>query len=157
MKRFNGPLARVLSGFGLSLLATASVNAQSVLFWSTQATPVNEQKDVREIVLKNSPVPVEFVTNNDGPYFTRLNAELQAGKGSIGVLGALHGGLSSNTKDLQDLSKLGASAKVSSAFVKLGKLGTAEQKYLPWMQATFVMAANKKPCRICQQAQTSTN
>ncbi len=26
----------------------------------------------------------------------------------------------------------------------LGKFGTAEQKYLPWMQATYVMAANKK-------------
>ena len=91
MKQMKRPAAQLLVGFGLSLLATASANAQSVLFWSTQATPVNEQKDVREIVLKSSPVPVEFVTNNDGPYFTRLNAELQAGKGSIGLLGALHG------------------------------------------------------------------
>jgi len=119
MKQMKRPATRLLTGFGLSILAAASVNAQSVLFWSTQATPVNEQKNVREVVLKNSPVPVEFVTNNDGPYFTRLNAELQAGKGSIGLLGALHGGLSSNTKDLQDLSKLGATAKVSPAFAKL--------------------------------------
>ena len=144
MKHMKRAAAQVLGGIGLSLLAAASVHADPVLFWSTQATPVNEQKDMREIVLKGSPVPVEFVTNNDGPYFTRLNAELQAGKGSIGLLGALHGGLSSNTKDLQDLSKLNATGKVSPAFVKLGKLGTNEQKYIPWMQATFVMAANKK-------------
>ena len=34
--------------------------------------------------------------------------------------------------------------KVNPAFQKLGKLGTGEQKYLPWMQATYVMAANKQ-------------
>jgi len=28
--------------------------------------------------------------------------------------------------------------------MELGKLGTGEQKYIPWMQATYVMAANKK-------------
>jgi multiple sugar transport system substrate-binding protein len=28
--------------------------------------------------------------------------------------------------------------------MELGKLGTDEQKYLPWMQATYVMAANKQ-------------
>ncbi len=144
MHAIKRPAGRVLVGLGLTLLGAVSAVAQPVLFWSTQATPVNEQKDMRELVLKNSPVPVEFVTNNDGPYFTRLNAELQAGKGSIGLLGALHGGLSSNTKDLLDLSRLGATAKVSPAFAKLGKLGTTEQKYVPWMQATFVMAANKK-------------
>lgn len=138
------PLQKALQALGLGLVLASTASAQGVLFWSTQATPVNEQKDMREIVLKNSPVPVEFVTNNDGPYFTRLNAELQAGKGSISVLGALHGGLSSNTKDLLDLNKLGATGKISPAFVKLGKLGTNEQKYIPWMQATFVMAANKK-------------
>ena len=26
----------------------------------------------------------------------------------------------------------------------LGKLGTAQQLYIPWMQATYIMAANKK-------------
>ena len=77
MKKIERPVRSLLLGVGLSLLGVTSVHAQSVLFWSTQATPVNEQKDVREVVLKSSPVPVEFVTNNDGPYFTRLNAELQ--------------------------------------------------------------------------------
>lgn len=67
MKHMKRAAAQVLGGIGLSLLAAASVHADPVLFWSTQATPVNEQKDMREIVLKGSPVPVEFVTNNDGP------------------------------------------------------------------------------------------
>ena len=33
---------------------------------------------------------------------------------------------------------------MSPAFLELGKLGTGEQKYLPWMQANYVMAANKQ-------------
>ena len=142
MKPFTRRATSLLVGLGLSLAAT--VHAQSVLFWSTQATPVGEQKDMRESVLKNSPVPVEFVTNPDGPYFTRLNAELQANRGTIGVLGALHGGLSSSGKDLVNLGTLGADARISPTFMQLGKLGTTEQKYIPWMQATFLMAANKK-------------
>lgn len=142
-----GPAARSPGRLALvaaALFASSVASAQGVLFWSTQATPVNEQKDMREIVLKNSPVPAEFVANQEGPYMTRLNAELQAGKGSIGVLGALHGQLGSHTKDLADLGNLAGNVKASPTFMKLGKLGTGEQKYLPWMQATFVMAANKK-------------
>ena len=142
MTSFRRPTAILVTTLGLAWAAT--VQAQSVLFWSTQATPVNEQKDMREIVLKGSPVAVEFATNSDGPYYTRLNAELQANKGTIGVLGALHGGLSSSAKDLVDLGKLGSGSNIGAAFMKLGKLGGTEQKYIPWMQATFVMAANKK-------------
>jgi multiple sugar transport system substrate-binding protein len=142
MKTFQRRAARALAILGL--VAAGGAQAESVLFWSNQATPVNEQKDMREMVLKGSPVPVEFITNGDGPYLTRLNAELQAGKGTIGLLGSLHGVLSGNTKDLVGLGSLGAGANISPAFMKLGKLGTNEQKYVPWMQATFLMAANKK-------------
>lgn len=124
--------------------ATFSAHAQSVLLWSTQANKVTEQKALQESVFKNAPVPTEFIGNQDGPYITRLTAELQAGKGSIGVLGALHGQLATNANDLVDLSKLAKDLKVGASYMKLGKLGTNEQKYIPWMQATYVMAANRK-------------
>ena len=42
--------------------------------------------------------------------------------------------------DLSDMDTTG----VNSTFLELGKLGTDEQKYIPWMQATYIMAANKK-------------
>jgi multiple sugar transport system substrate-binding protein len=35
-------------------------------------------------------------------------------------------------------------ATLAPAFLELGKLGTGEQKYLPWMQASYVMAANRQ-------------
>ncbi len=142
MKCFSRRATALVLGLGLSIATSAQ--AQSVLFWSTQATPVNEQKSMREQVLKNAPNPVEFISNQEGPYLTRLNAELQAGKGSIAVLGALHGQLSANAADLLDVSKLAENLKISPAYMKLGKLGTGELKYIPWMQATYVMAANRK-------------
>ena len=125
-------------------LLPALSQAQSVLIWSTQASPAKEQQAVRDDVLKGAPGAVEFLSNQAGPFLTRLNAEIQAGKGSIGVVGALHGQLTSNAGDYVDISKAAGTSKLSPAFMKLGKLGTAEQKYLPWMQATYIMAANKK-------------
>lgn len=125
-------------------LAAGWVHAQNLLLWSTQASPVNEQQAVRDKVLNTAPRAVEFISNQEGPYFTRLNAELQAGKGQIAVLGALHGQLASNSKDLHDLSQMAKGLQISPKFMQLGKLGTGEQKYIPWMQATFVMVANKK-------------
>jgi len=56
-----------------------------------------------------------------------------------------HGDFTSLADDLVDLSDVDlGDANVNANFMELGKLGTGEQKYIPWMQATYVMAANKK-------------
>ncbi len=128
------------------MAAASSTAAADVLFWSTQAKPVEEAQAMRDEVLAGAGQKVDYQPSDGGPWLTRLQAELTAGKGSIGLLGALHGDFTSLDKDvLVDLSGIdlgGASA--SETFVNLGRLGTSEQKYMPWMQATYVMAANKK-------------
>jgi multiple sugar transport system substrate-binding protein len=143
VKKFPKKSALVLGAL-LAASATLSAHAEGVLLWSTQANKVTETKSMQEMVFKDAPVPAEFIANQDGPYITRLTAELQAGKGSIGVLGALHGQLATNANDLVDLSSLAKGLKIGDSYMKLGKLGTNEQKYIPWMQATYVMAANRK-------------
>lgn len=116
-----------------------------VLFWSTQAKPVEESQAMREQVLSGVEGGVDFQANDGGPWLTRLQAEIEAGKGTIGVLGSLHGNFTSMPDDLVDLSGIDlGDVKVNSTFAELGKLGTDEQKYMPWMQATYIMAANKK-------------
>ncbi len=55
----------------------------------------------------------------------------------------MHGDLIELSDGLADLSDLDTSG-VNETFLELGKLGTDEQKYIPWMQATYIMAANKK-------------
>lgn len=127
---------------GLSAAAMGSAQAE-VLFWSTQANPPEEAQAMREAVLKDFTEGADFQPSEGGPWLTRIQAELQAGEGKIGVLGSLHGDLIELSDGLADLSDLDTTG-VNSTFLELGKLGTDEQKYMPWMQATYIMAANKK-------------
>lgn len=128
----------------LALTMGASVASADVLFWSTQAKPVEEAQAMREQVLGNFSDKVDYQPNDGGPWLTRLQAELQAGSGTIGVLGALHGDFSAmDPENLVDLSDLGVMS-ASETFNNLAKLGTDEAQYIPWMQASYIMAANKK-------------
>ena len=138
--KFTANLAGAVSAVALLVSATAA--QAEVLFWSTQAKPVEEAQAMREQVLGGQ--DVDYQPNDGGPWLTRLNAELQAGSGSIGVLGALHGDFSAmNPDDLVSLDDLGLGA-ASATFNDLAKLGTDNVKYIPWMQASYIMAANKE-------------
>lgn len=142
-------LAGVVSAVALTVgaLAAGGAQAQSLLFWSTQATPLEEGQKMRDLVLKPFGSPVEFQSMDAGPFNTRIKAELQAGKGAIGLIGGLHGEFTvydKNLVDLSDVAKGLGDVKLNETFAKLGKLGGEQQKYIPWMQATYLMAANKK-------------
>ncbi len=128
---------------GVAIACTAFAAQAEVLFWSTQAKPVEEAQAMREQVLAGAGA-VDYQPNDGGPWLTRLQAELQAGSGSIGVLGALHGDFSAmNPDDLVDLGDLGVMS-ASGTFNDLAKLGTDSMQYVPWMQASYIMAASKE-------------
>ena len=136
---------KAFAGAAVALVLASQVADAQVLFWSTQAKPVEETQRMRDDVLAGFAGGVDYQPSDDGPWLTRLQAELEAGKGTIGVLGALHGSFASMPDDLVDLSGIDLGGQtVNPAYLELGTLGTAEQKYLPWMQATYIMAANKK-------------
>ena len=138
---FKIKLAGAVSGVAV-LVSAVAAQADDVLFWSTQAKPVEEAQAMREQVLAGAG-DVDYQPNDGGPWLTRLNAELQAGSGTIGVLGALHGDFSAmNPDDLVDLD--GVAMAASDTFNNLAKLGTDNMQYIPWMQASYIMAANKK-------------
>jgi multiple sugar transport system substrate-binding protein len=127
-------------------LAATSLAAPAMaqpLFWSTQAAPVEETQAMREQVLAGFPGGVDYQASDPGPWLTRLQAELQAGSGTIAVLGALHGDFAALTGSLADVSDVDAGGVLPS-LLELATLGTDEQKYIPWMQATYMMAANRK-------------
>ena len=113
------------------------------LFWSTQAQPIQETQAMREQVLADFPGGVDYQASDPGPWLTRLQAEAQAGSGTIVLLGALHGDFASIVDTLGAASDVDAGA-VLPALLELGELGTGEQKYVPWMQATYVMAAHRQ-------------
>ena len=136
---------KALAGAAFAFMLASQIADAQVLFWSTQAKPVEETQRMRDNVLAGFEGGVDYQPSDDGPWLTRLQAELQAGKGTIGVLGGLHGSFASMPDDLVDLSGIDLGGQsVNEDYLELGTLGTAEQKYLPWMQATYLMAANKK-------------
>ncbi len=135
-------LATTVLGLGLS------AQSSGVTFQSTQFNVVEESERARAI-LANFKGDVTFVTTEEGPLIDILIAEGESGTGSTDVVGALHGTFPSLVRrdlmfDLSELTaKLDEAYDIADAFIELGKMGTADyQYYVPWMQATFVMAAN---------------
>lgn len=126
-------------------------HATSIDFYSTQFTPVNEAQAYRTKILAHSPVPVNFTTAPDPTtFFNQVSAQEQAHHVAFGLLGGLHGDLEPlATKGyLQDLTpllnKLG-NRGFPKALIKLTTMGTKRKHfYIPWIQATYIMAANKK-------------
>jgi multiple sugar transport system substrate-binding protein len=130
------------------LTGLTAAQAQETIFYSTQLRPIEEASKVRDVLLKGAPGKVTYVVDEPSPFAVRLKAETQAGKRTINVVGALHGELQPHVgADLQPIddvaSKL-ADRGIPANLMELGKLGTGQQQYIPWMQATYIMVANKQ-------------
>jgi multiple sugar transport system substrate-binding protein len=134
---------------GAGTAAASSRDAGNVVFLSNQLAQVTETDAVRNIMLKKFPGNVDYTVPPVGQgqvFFNRVQAEAQAGKGTISLLGALHGDYLTIQQYLTDLTPLAKtlSKNIPADLMKLGKLGTNKQLYVPWMQATYIMVANKK-------------
>jgi multiple sugar transport system substrate-binding protein len=127
---------------------TGKTSANTVVFMSTQLTPVTEQQKFIDVTLKGFPGSVQFVAANAvSDLVTRLNAEAQAGSGQVSLAGATVGDLETVAPDLIDLSDVAAKLKnagIPQSLWDQAKLGTNKQLSIPWMQATYLMCANKK-------------
>lgn len=141
---------RLLLVIVMTLIAGFVISAQDdvVTFQSTQFNIVEERERALAI-LANFDGNANFVTTEEGPLLDILIAEGTAGTGATDLVGALHGTFPTLVKndllfDLSDLvTELDAKYDIADSFIELGKMGTTDyQYYIPWMQATFVMAAN---------------
>lgn len=128
--------------------STTGAVVGSATFFSTQFTPV-EEKQRFEAVLKTfvtDPV-TSFNSVGVSDFTTNLKTQVDAKQLQITVAGALHGDLTPLADYLEDIDDLVADAQaagIPQAMLDLGKLGGTKQKYIPWMQATYVVAVNKK-------------
>ena len=122
--------------------------AQETIFYSTQLRPIEEATKVRDVLLKGIPGKVTYVVDEPPAFAVRMKAETQAGKRTASVVGALHGELQPHVPaDLQPVDDVAAKLTdrgIPASLMELGKLGTGQQQYIPWMQATYVMVANKQ-------------
>jgi multiple sugar transport system substrate-binding protein len=121
---------------------------QDTIFYSTQLRPIEEASKVRDVLLKGVSGKVTYIVDEPSAFAVRMKAETQAGKRTASVVGALHGELQPHVPaDLQPIDDVAAKVAdrgIPSSLMELGKLGTGQQQYIPWMQATYVMVANKQ-------------
>ena len=118
-----------------------------MVFLSNQLRPIEEAEKVRQVILKDFPVPVEYVVDEPGPWVARVKAETQAGQVSVGLLGGLHADFAAIPDALDPVDELMtklADRGFPPSVVELAKLGTDHHLYVPWMQATYIMVANKQ-------------
>lgn len=129
--------------------AAAGGDAGEIIWLSTQLRPVEEGEKLRNVVLADFPGQVEYIPEDTAPFVDRLLAETKGGNVTISLVGGLHGDFPPFIEegimaDLSDLATKAVDMGVSEDFMELGKMGTDQQYYIPWMQATYVGAANKE-------------
>lgn len=140
-------VAPVLSA--CSVNTSGSGGSGSVSFLSTQFAPVEERQKYEATLKKavGSNIDVAYNPVDTGVFNTTIKSQLAANKVEIGLIGGLHGDLVPFASQLEDLSALTGDVKsrgYSNDLLELAKLGTDKPRYIPWMQATYVLAVNKK-------------
>jgi multiple sugar transport system substrate-binding protein len=131
----------------MTAIQPAASSAQDVLFLSTQLRPVEEATKMRLSILKGAG-PVTFVAEEPPQFTVRMKAETDAGKRTVSLVGALHGEIGplvpmGALEPIDDVAAKLSGRGIPASLVQLGKLGTPNQQYIPWMQATYVMAAHR--------------
>src|SRR5262245_2600749 len=131
------------------LLATIAGAAQPehLVFLSTQLRPIQEAQKMRNLVLKDFPRKVDYITDLPQRFLTRIEAERRTGLHTIDIVGALHGALH-YLAPLEAVVPLDARAArpsrrgIPARLLTLGRFSTSHQFYIPWMQACYIMVAN---------------
>jgi multiple sugar transport system substrate-binding protein len=140
-----GVAPAVLSACGLSTSGTGG--AGSLNFLSSQFTAVQEAERVRDILKKAYPGAVSYSTGDSSQIDTQIRTQVSSKNVRINVLGGLHGNLATLADgNLEDLSGLMAELNdkgYTKDVLNLTKAGTDKTWYIPWAQATYVVAVNK--------------
>lgn len=128
--------------------ADSSQNAGKVTAFFGQYGTIAEQEAIRKTILKGfkGEVDAVFAPLGTNVFVDRVRAEGKAGKGNIDVLIGLHGDFITfqNEGLLRGVDAVTKQIKTLPApLVKIGKLGTQTQYYVPHGQATYVMVANR--------------
>jgi len=134
---------------GLLTATAAGARAGDLIFLSTQLRPIEEAQKMRNLILKDFPHKVDYVTEQPAQLPVRIKAEQQGGTHTIDVVGALHGEFQPLVPldALVPLDDLAATIKgrgIPDPLMSLGKFGTVHQLYIPWMQASYIMVANRE-------------
>ncbi len=145
--------ARLFAAISVQLLLLAGISAPAwadgTVFLSTQLRPIEEAQKMRDVILKDYKGQVDYVPEQPAQLPVRIKAEQQGGTHTISLIGALHGELEpllpiDGLVPVDDLAAKLKDRGFPADLIKLAKFDTDHQMYIPWMQATYFMVANKK-------------
>jgi multiple sugar transport system substrate-binding protein len=141
-------LGSALCAAGLLTATADAAQPERLVFLSTQLRPIEEAQKMRNLILKDFPREVDYITEQPQQFPVRIEAEQEGGTHAIDVVGALHGELQPLVPldalvPLDDLAGRLTGRGIPDPLLELGKFGTAHQLYIPWMQASYIMVANK--------------
>src|SRR5215471_18387343 len=148
MRKISACLCFSLCAAMLLIAITNAVQTGRLIFLSTQLRPIQDAQKMRNLILKDFPRPVDYITEQPQQLPARVAAEQTEGTHTIDVVGALHGELEllvqrDELVPLDDLAGKLTEHGVPDPLLTLGKFGTAHQLYVPWMQTSYIMVANK--------------
>lgn len=152
---------RALLGLGITAAAAPALTAcggastsgtdagsGGVSFLSTQFTPIEERQRFEGILkARAAGVPVAYNPVEPGVFSSTLTSQVDAKKVQVSLVGGLHGDLAPHANRFEDLDDLIGSLGdrgFPQDIATLAKLGGASTKYIPWMQASYVLAVHKR-------------
>src|SRR6266508_13926 len=130
-----------------TITPTLGPPAGDVSFFSTQFNIVEEGAKFRAILADGG--NYDFTGSEEGPLIDLVLAGAETGQGQVDLVGALHGTFPSLTDAMMNMTdvvdNLSADREFNQTYLETGLLGTEDYLYyVPWMQATYIMAANKQ-------------
>jgi multiple sugar transport system substrate-binding protein len=120
----------------------------AITFISTQFTPVEERQRFEQILrdrVKSGAVAYNTVEPN--VFSSTITSQVAAGRVQVSLAGGLHGDFAPHAdkfENLDDLATRLADRQFPPEIANLGKLAGGATTYLPWMQASYVLAVNKR-------------
>jgi multiple sugar transport system substrate-binding protein len=139
-------LASLASACSASTSGGGGGGSDAITFMATQFNPVEERQKY-EAVLKQYAPGVNFNPVEQAVFGTTIKSQVAAGKVQVHMVGGLHGDLAPYTDQLEDLTSLAGELQdkgYAKDLLDLAKLDGQTTKYIPWIQASYVVAVNKK-------------
>ncbi|MGH3886976.1 MAG: ABC transporter substrate-binding protein [Pseudonocardiaceae bacterium] len=139
--------APALSACGFS--TTGGAGEDGLSFFTTQFGTIEEGERFRNVLSQAyHKRPVSVVAGDPTQLRSQITAQVRTGNVQIDLIGALHGDFATlgveNLEDISDLTRELAGRNYSDEFKKLATLGSGQAYYIPWAQATYVIAAHQE-------------
>src|ERR1700751_3718119 len=129
MRKISACISFSLCAAMILIAITNAAQTGRLICLSTQLRPIEEAQKMRNLILKDFPREVDYITEQPQQFPVRIEAEEQGRTHTIDVVGALHGELQPLVPldvlvPLDDLAGKLSRRGIPDSLLSLGKFGT---------------------------------